>query len=404
MNLARSLLLRTGIAVLLACLLIFDIQGESTEVVQNAASDAVANRQKLLDEEASEIAKESQELNVWRVQEPNRAAELLTRKVSQAEVDQATLAAETAKVTLESILLDITAAEQTRKELTAAIKTLNDKLQQISTLPEAERDQGLTDKTKAILEEKQRLLELEQKHSDQLAQRKKLAQDRLTLTEKWRNELRESFKGQAEQALQESLDELDKQLSRQRSAWQDKLIKFRERANQLKEDPDTAPAEQDFALAQLVEAEESIFLLGNQLKLAQINTQLQKSATGSAEVAPELSQLKSKADELDQLKDQLNGLADLLKSKQGLLKQRRDVVDKRKEMDSPHQQEYREVERILARLIDEYATQLRQIAGLLESVSARIEVIDAAIEGARLLQTWRRSSHSQFGVRSAGRL
>jgi potassium efflux system protein len=378
MNLARSLFLRTTIAVLLGCLLSFNLQGADPETPQGSTSDVVANRQKLLNEEAAEIAKEQQELTLWQAQAPNRAAELLTRKITQAELDQATLAAETAKVTLESIQLDMTAAEQTRKELAAAIKTLNDKLQQISTLPETERDQGLASKTKALLAEKQRLLELEQEHADQLAKRKRLAQDRLTLTEKWRNELRESFKGQAEQAMQESLDELDKQLSEQRSVWQEKLIKYRERVNELREDPNAASAEQDFALAQLIEAEESIFLLGNQLKLAQINTQLQKSTAGASERVPELSLLKSKSDELGQLQDQLRSLADLLKSKQDLLKQRRDVIDKRKEMDSPHQQEYREVERILARLIDEYATQLRQIAELRESVSARIEVIDAA--------------------------
>ena len=378
MNLARSLLLRTAIAVLLGWLLIFDVQGEGTEVVQDAASDVVANRQKLLDEESTEIAKEAQELALWRVQEPNRAAELLTRKITQGEVDQASIAAEAAKVTLESIQLDITAAEQTRKELTDAIKALNEKLQQISTLPEAERDQGLENKTRALLEEKQSLLALEQKHADQLAQRKKLAQDRLALDEKWRNELRESFKGQAEKALQESLDELDKQLSKERSTWQDKLIKYRERANQLKEDPNTPPAEQDIALAQLVEAEESIFLLGNQLKLAQINTQLQKSSAGSADMVSELSQLKSKGDELDQLKDQLGGLEALLKNKQGLLKQRWDVIDKRKELDASHDKEYREVERILTSLIDDYATQLRHIDELRESVVARIQVIDAA--------------------------
>ena len=378
MNLTRPLSLQIALVVLVGCLLSFNLCGADPDTPLDATSDVVANRQQVLHEEASELAKETQELTLWRAQEPNRAAELLTRKVTQAEVDQSSLAAESAKVTLESIQLDITAAEQTRKELSAAIKALSDKLQQISTLPEVEQDQGLANKTKALLQEKQSLLELEQKHADQLAQRKKLAQDRLTLAEKWRKELQESFKGQAEQALQESLDELDKHLSKRRSEWQEKLVKYRERANQLKEDPKTAPAEQDLASAQLVEAEESIFLLGNQLKLAQINTQLQKSTGGTSDTVPELSQLKNKSDELSLLQDQLHSLANLLKSKQGLLKQRREVIDKRRELDTEHKQEYREIEGVLVRLIDAYTTQLKQIDELRESVAARIEVIEAA--------------------------
>jgi potassium efflux system protein len=371
------LLLRTIIAVIFSWLLIFDLQGADAETVPDEASDAIANRQKQLDEEASDLAKEEQELKAWQIQEPNRTADLLSRRITQAEVDQASLAADTAKVTLESIQLDITAAQQTREELANTIQTLNDKLQQLSTLPEAERDRQVVDKTKQLLEEKQRLLGLEQKHADQLAKRKKLAQERLALAEEWRNEMRESFKGQAEKARQESLDELDKQLAKQRKDWQDKLIEYRERLNRLRQDPQIPQAKLDLAVAELVEAEESIFLLGNQLKLAQIDTQLQKTATATPDQSPDLSQLESRTEELNQLHDQIASLTALMRNKQGLLNQRRDVVDKRKELDSQHAEEYREVERILSRLIKEYTTQVRRISEQQDAVAAQISEVEA---------------------------
>jgi potassium efflux system protein len=374
----RSLLLRTGIVVLLGCLLISGLQSEEVASHPEGVSDVIANRQNQLEEEAADIAKEQQELNTWQIEEPNRTAELLTRRITQAEVDQARLAAETAKVTLESIQLDITAAEQTSKELASAIQGLNDRLQQLSAATGAERDQVLVDRTRLSLAEKQRLLELEQKHANQLAKRKKLAQERLALAEQWRDELRESFKGQAEKALEETLDELNKQLSTQRLEWQEKLNVYRERVDRLKQDPETTQAAMDLAVATQVEAEESIFLLGNRLKLAQIDTQLEKTAFSSEDLPPDLSFLKTRTEELSQLQGQLGTLAELLSSKQGLLKQRRAVVDKRRELDTQSQSEYREVERILTRLINEYASQLGQIAEMREVVAARVAEIEAA--------------------------
>ncbi len=314
----------------------------------------------------------------WRIQEPTRVADLLIRKISQIEVDQAILAAETAKVALESIQLDMTAAEQNRKELASTIQTLNDKLQQLSTAPEAARDKELITKSKAALTEKQRLLELELKHADQLVKRKKLAQERLTLAEQWRNELRENFKSQEEMALQESLDVLDKKLAEKRTAWQEKVIEYRELTNRLKENPNAVQAELDLAEMQSVEAEESIFLLGNQLKLAQINIQLEKAAAISPDMPFELSALKVKSGELSLLQGQLSSMSDLLNSKLTLLKQRQEVIDKRSELDTKHQNEYQQAQRILTRLFGEFTTQLERIASQRESVDARLAVIEAA--------------------------
>jgi len=376
---AHAWLLRIGIILVLTCLWSVESQGADAESSrQDQVEDAVASRQQLLDEEAADIAKEAQELAAWRIQEPNRSAELLTRRITQVEVDQAALAAETAKVALESIQLDITAAAQTRKELAAAIQSLNDRLQQLSTLPEAEINKETLGKTQQLLAEKQRLLDLEQKHAEQLTRRKQLAQDRLALAEQWRNQLRASFKGQAEQALQQSLDELDKKLSRQRTEWQQKLNEYRDRINQLRQEPKTPQAQLDLVDAQLVEAEESIFLLNNRFKLAQIKAQLEKSTASTPDLSFELNLLKSKSDELSQLKAQLGSLADLLTNKQGLLKQRRDVIDKRSELDTAHQQEYQQAQGILKRLIESNTTQLERIADLRESVSARTAVIEAA--------------------------
>ena len=363
---------------LLLSLLLTGLAWGQSQTAEGSASDAVISRQKLLDEEAADIVKEEQELATWRIQEPNRSAELLTRRISQVEVDQAVLAAETAKVALESIQLDITAAEQNRKELAAEIQALNDKLQQLSTVKDAERDKALIGQTKAALGVKQQLLEMELKHADQLTRRKGLSKERLALAEQWQNELREAFKSQQEKALQESLDELEKQLAEKRTDWQNKVVTYRNRANELRSKPDTAQAELDLAEVQLVEADESMFLLGNQLKLAQIKLQLEKVATVSPDQPIELSALKAKSGELTLLQSQLGSLKDLLNSKLALLKQRQEVIDRRSQLDTAHQGEDQQGHRILSRLFDEFTAQSEQTANLSESVETRDALIEAA--------------------------
>jgi potassium efflux system protein len=377
MSLSSSLIKGFGVAFYMLWSLLIG-QLASAQPLTDQVSDVVASRLKMLDDEAADIAKEQQELASWRIQEPNRSAELLTRRVSEVEVDQAGLAVETAKVTWESIQLDIVASEQHRKELANQIQSLNDKIQQLSSLPETQRDKELINRTKEMLAETQRLLELELRHGEQLTKRERLAQERLVLAQQWRSELREAFTSQQQMVLQESLDELDKKLSAKRSEYQQQVIKYRTRTNQLRQDPNATQAAVDLAEVQLVEADEFIFLLTNQLKLAQIGMQLEKLASLAPGMPSELRILKSKSSELTQLQNQLGTLADLLNSKQALLEQRQEVIDKRSELDTEHQQAYQQAQRILVQVIREFSSQMQRTTKLRETVVARLAVIDAA--------------------------
>jgi potassium efflux system protein len=339
-------------------------------------SDAVTSREEFLHKEAADIATEVQELAAWRIEEPNRSAKLMNQRIEQADVDRSRLATETTKFALESIQLDMAAAEQNQRELSQEIQTLNDKLQVILAGPEAEReDQGLN-KIKAALAEKKRLLELEEKHAEQLAQREQLAQERLALAQQWQSEIVEAFQGQLKKERQQSLEELQSELVAKRNEWQEKLTQNRTLINRLQDDPEAVQAELDLAEMKLIEAEEFIFLLDNQLKLAQIEHHLEQTDTAPTEQPPELRILKARAEELRLLQDQLAALADLLQSKRVLLKQRQEVIDKRSNLDADHQQQYQQVQNIFLRLSAELTQQLDEISNLQNSLEAWVNELE----------------------------
>lgn len=369
---------RIGMALFLLALLMPGLLWSESTTQSGQVSDIVASRQELLDEEATDLVEQEQELTAWRVQEPNRFAELLTRTLTQVEVEQVQLAMETRKVALESIDLDIAAAAQTRKDLATAIQLLEDQIQIMTAASDTAGDKELLTKTEEVLAEKQQLLELEQQHAKQLARRKKLAKERLALAEQWLRELNETFQGQQEKVRQQSLEELEQKLNAEQSSWQNQVIDLREQLTQLRENPDTPLARIDLLGMKLLEAEESIFLLGNRLKWEQTRAHLEKITTSTVELELELSDLKKRTTELKQLKSQLSSLGSLLNSKRTLLQQRQEVIDKRSLIESEHQQEYRQAQAIFLGLFERLTDQADKISRLTDRVRERAVETEAS--------------------------
>ncbi|MEN8166704.1 MAG: mechanosensitive ion channel domain-containing protein [Pseudomonadota bacterium] len=359
-------------ALFLLALLMPGLLWSESTTESGQVSDIVASRQKLLDEGAADLAKQEQEVTAWRVQEPNRSADLLTRTLTQIEVEQVQLAVETRKVALESIDLDIAAAAQTRKELSIAIQLLKDQIQVLTAASESSGDKELLTKTEEVLAEKQQLLELEQKQAEQHARRKELAQERLALAEQWLRELNETFQGQQEKARQQSLEELEQELNAEQSSWQNKAIDLRSQLTQLRENPATHLARLDLLGMKLLEAEESIFLLGNRLKWAHARAQLEKITTDTVEFPLELRALKKKVTELEKMRNQLSSLGGLLNSKRTLLQQRQEVIDKRSLIDNEHQQEYRQAQTIFLQLFKRLTEQADDISRLSDRVGEHV--------------------------------
>jgi potassium efflux system protein len=342
--------------------------------VEKQTDNLVSSRQKFIAEEKIAIATEESDLESWKARLAISPDELLSRSIEQTELDQAGLAVETRKVVLESIDLDISAAEQVTKELTAATQDLRNRLQSLAATP----DKATIEQTKAILKEEQALLELEQQHIKQLNRKKQLAKERLSLAEKWLARLQETFQRQQESARQQTLEELGQRLAEEHKTWQAKATELRTQLIKAKGDPSSLLADNELLEARFLEAEESIFLIDNRLKTAQIRAVYERVKTDTAELTPDPRSQKATLDELQRLSSQLKSITALMRSKAVLLQQRLEVIDKRRGLDAATQPQHQQMHAIFTRLVKQTNKQLDEIATLQKAVQEHASSVDAA--------------------------
>ncbi len=342
--------------------------------VDKTLNVAIEAGQKMLQDQAAEIDKVTAELTAWRSQEPTRSAELLERRITRTEVDQAKLQVETRKVKLESIGLDITAAEQNSNALDKTIQELNERLQTLAAT--SQQDAGAIAQTEQLIAEQRTLLNLGQKHLKQLARRKQLAKERLTQAEQWLTELREAFQAQQETLRQQSLEELQQEIGEKNQQWENSATALRTRLNQIMDDSTAPQAKRDLLETQLLEAEESIFLGRIQLTSAQTMVELEKLEIIGPDQTPDIRTLQASAAELEQLKSQLSPLYDLLQSKLNLLLERQAVINKRQGLDTT--QEYEQASRILEKLVAAFNTQRSDVEELFQRLRKTTGEIESA--------------------------
>ncbi len=363
--------------LLLAALFIPGLLWSQTLAAEKQTDSLVASRQKIIEEERITIAKEESDLASWKTQIATSPDELLSRSIEQAEVDQTRLAVETRKVALESIDLDISAAEQVSKELTAAAHELRNRLQLLAAAPDGKADKAVIEHTKTTLKKKQALLELEQQHIEQLNRKKQLAKDRLSLVEQWLVRLQETFQRQQETARQQTLEELGERLAEEHKLWQAKATELRTQLIKAKGNPLSLPADNELLGVRFLEAEESIFLINNRLKAAQTKTLYERVKTDAAEGSPDLRSIKTTLGELQQLNSQLKSMAALIRSKAALLQQRLEVTNKRRLLKSVNQPQYQQMHAIFTRLIKQTSKQLDEISVFQKMVQEHTSIADA---------------------------
>ena len=337
---------------------------------------AISAKEKLLQEQTAEIDKIEKELSAWRFQEPTRSAELVERKVDQAELDQAMLMVETRKVKLQSIGLDITAEEQKKKLLEKSIQDLNDRLQTLATT--ADKDTTNAGKTEQTLTQTRTLLDLERKYLKQLERRQQLAKQRLSQAEQWLSELRDAFLGQQDNILQTSLQEMQRQVEEKRQHWESTATELRTQLNQLGDDSTVPQVKRDLLETELYEAEESIFIESNQLSMTEIVVRLNRVDAVKPEKLTDLRSIKASAEELQQLQTQVASLTSFLQNKLNLLLQRQDVINKRLELDKEGRQEYAKAAKILNRVEDAFKSQSKELTHLSDMLQSRVEETEAA--------------------------
>ena len=345
--------------------------------LQDQASDIVAERQKVLAVEAASIAREKSELATWKQEFASRSAKLATRSIELSEVQLANLAVQARKVAMEAITLDIAAAEQNKNELAGTIHELEDQLQALA----AGSGAGTADKiaeSKTVLAQKRALLDLESQHIEQLTLSNKLAKERLALEEEWGAVLRDTYQNQQEKARQQTLDELQEQLTAERNQWQSAVTDFKLELGKLMDDPYVSKAERDLMKTQLLEAEESIFLIEVREKLAQARIQFEEIDIGTDASLTEPRLAKSRSDKLNLLRNQLKPLLELLGTKDGLMDQRLEVNQRREELDKESSSIYRNITSIIHQLKGKTGNLASELKALRIEIKEQVTLIDSA--------------------------
>lgn len=347
-------------------------------VTDDKSTSSIAARQKMLAEQAAENDKIAAELNAWLEQESTRSAQLLESKIDPREVDQAKLQVEARKVKLESIGLDITAAEQSRQELEKNLGILNDRLQTLASA--SQKDSVSITKTEQQIQTQRTLLSLEEQNLRQLSRSKQLAKDRLNQAQEWLTVLTEVFQNQQENRRQQSLEELQKEVREKRQAWEKRITELRDQLNRMVDDTTASQASKDLLETQLLEAEESIFLENSRLNEAQSLNQLASYQELDIGHANNLRSLKTSSESLNQLLGLSDAFASLLKSKLKLLIQRQEVIEKRRKLDTTNREKYDQASSILEKLVDAFKSKSTEIEGLNQQLTEQRDRFTAAYQ------------------------
>jgi len=342
--------------------------------VDLATSELMINRQQLLENETNATANDEAELAASRHQLQERIAELASRPVDQTELEQAGLALDTAKVTQESVELTIKLSQQWRKDIAADIQRLEEQLQLLAAAREG-IDKPRVQKHQAMLNEKQALLKLSERRQELLERRRQLAKERTQLAERRLETIKEAYRNQQEQARKLSLEDQEKQLIGEMQGWQEKAVEQRAALNRLREDPAVSASVRDVAEAQLVQAEESLFLVGIDLRYVRMQSQLDKFGAVAKDEISDIRELKSFSSQLKNMKSQLESIQVLVNSKTNLVKQRREVVQKGLELESPDSKDLRQIKSVFDNLLKKF-----------EKRSADLDSLDAKL--AEQTQQW----------------
>ncbi len=340
-------------------------------------SEAVANQMQFIANEASALKNETAELESLQRQVDEQIAKLSTDTVDQVRMEQAELQLDTQKVALESVELTLKSARQTLEELTSAVAELEEKLQILTSVQRDSYDRELIADTRASLDEKRILLTLQKQRIEQLDQRGALENERYKLAERWFQAVKNTYRDQQAEARKLTLEELEKELVIQQQGWQLKANDARNYANQLRDTPEASQSAKDLVETRLVEAEESVFLINVQRKMATIRTQLDKLRESDND-SKSLRGLRSTTNTLETMGAQLGSIKLLLDSKADLALQRRQVILKGLDLERDNRKEYREVYSIFNGLIgrfEQQKTALKTLASAVEEERERIRSI-----------------------------
>lgn len=364
-------LICAALALILLCSAPAWAQTESTAMT---GSEAVQSRSQLIKNQTELLQKASEELDTQLAQEAERTAELQTRLIDKSELDQADTALETLKVKQESVKLDLATAKQNQADLDKQIQQLNERLQSRASGADAGGDKTTNEQVKSELTDKRSLLDLENTFIDQLTQAQQLLKKKIAYAERWSTSVRNAYQAQQEAQRQQSIEELERQINAKRSDWQNQAAELRTSLSKLEGEAASHPAARDLLETKLLQADESNFLLENQLRFTKANTQLQ---TLMLDGQHDERTLKRNLLELQALQGQTSGQLSLMESKLNLLQQRRDLIEKHGELYQEHTAEIQHSVQIIDQLASAMLKQRDKFSELDETLKSRKQLVES---------------------------
>ncbi|MEO7558348.1 MAG: mechanosensitive ion channel domain-containing protein [Gammaproteobacteria bacterium] len=333
---------------------------------------ALAARRRTVEEEQANVARERRELAALRTQTARQLEALDIGQIVRTTVEQAELAAETARVNLSGVEVELQTAEQKLADLQALIESLQERLEAFSMSP---TDNPEAQQTIAKIGEdlalQQAYLALEDQHLANLQAARFIAGQRLGIALKWAEELRNQYQMARELSDKAALGQLQERIQKEQQALLDQVADLRKRLDAAQGTAPEAQVERGKLKTRLLETEEQARLKQIELALAQaqarlnsIEAVLSNSAAGTDELAVTLKQA-------DALVQELAARAEFLKNKIALIKQQQGAYVKSLSVASPERKQAIQDSRVLAEVLDSLGKQSRQLAFLTETTLDR---------------------------------
>lgn len=300
------------------------------------AGDALSSQQQLLNKEQEAVNRLHAGTAELREQQRTRLAELTTHEVTPVMLEQAKLDLEEARVRLESVRVDLQAVRHQREEIAAAIRDLENQLQQLK-LPakggsDARQPAGRLEELGDVLAEKRASALFEERRTALRESAVEAAQERLALARQWHESLSELYRTAVAESKQVALDDLKQRMEQEQRAWLARAAEWRRELQGL----DPADSRKAALLqARTNDAEERARLALQQIRFAQIGAHLDVLATQPVDADSEPDQLKAALEQVLSMRSELESSVGLLAKRRDVLVQQREVVAKRRAAGDP---------------------------------------------------------------------
>ena len=347
------------------------------------ASDQVQTRKELLQTEQQALSQAHQERVMSREEQQARLAVLRPDEVTPLMLEQAQVDAEAARVELESSEVDLQASENALHELQARIAALQAQLGQLETA--ADKTAPPTTRRPELekeLTEQQALMATEKERREGREKARQLAQERLTLAEKWLSGLQELHRLAQQQSQRIALEDLQARSEKEQRRWLDKAAEWRQAAESARESETTDSAGRRLLEMRIQDAEERARLSQQRLRLAQLENTLDGIDAVPATDSTPSDTLRTAMEQARAVVSELTATIGLIERRIAVLKQQKDVTARRPAPNPASRRDADQEIRLIDGLIERLNDRLRTARVLLSRAVERPAPLEAAYQHA----------------------